>query len=1092
MSETRIYLFGPPRIERDKENIEINRRKAAALIAYLVVNAQPYSRDSLATLLWPEHDQSGARGSLRRELSRLKKMLDVPILAIDRETVGLRNEADVWLDVQEFQNRLAAVQSHNHGNHRICSTCAESLQKAVALYGEDFMAGFSLPDSPNYDDWQFFQGDELRRALSDALEKLIDWYAGQGQFEQAIDLGKRLVEMDRLHEPAQRKLMKLFAWADQQAAAIRQYQELERTLKDELDLEPDEDTIALFEAIKERRLEAPEVSPPRETPDTAKSNLPADVSAFIGRESEQAELLELLGMPQARMITIVGLGGMGKTRLAINSAQQLIEKKLPLFSDGVVYVSLAGVEAPNAMPAALAKTLGLSLAGQVAPIVEVMNYLQDRQMLLILDNFEQLLDSAQLLNQVLESCPGVKLLLTSREPLRLEGEWRYDLEGLPFPVNQTISEDEHYASVQLFIQTAQQIQPDFQLTSQNRAYVYRICYLVSGVPLAIKLAATWLRVMTAQQIVSELENSIDILTSQYRDIPARQHSIRAVFESTWNLLQPIEKTAFARLSVFRGGFSEQAAFQVAEVSPFQLVGLVDHGLIHFAKEGRYEIHELTRQFAVEKNRQSGQLDEIAGKHSRYYFEWIAHQHDPLHGKNPLEALKILQSESDNLSQAWNWAVNNSPASIPMNTAETFAAYYEFSGLLSEGERAFKEAIQQLIAKPNTGETSQNLAYLCSRHIKFRIYQGKWDDFDKIIFQAQELTDYSGNVSRSADLDFYRGMKLQHSGDLLQAMEEYQKAAEKYQAQDDLRWLALTLSYIGEAFSYANQPDKALASHQQALDIAEQLGDARMRAFSLSHMGVAYYYRDEYSQAIQHWEWALEIFNRMDESRGIGRTLNNLAFVHAHLGNYQKALHCSERSIAILHQIGDLHNEANAYDTLGEIHYYLGNFEEARKYYQQAMKYNQGDSDLNVEEAMFRTNIALLDIASGNYGSAEEHLEHALRLVTFVRHPKEIAKTKGALAALYHETGRSQQALQSYEQAIECLQQIGEQNELVPLLLSKARLHYELNELENAAELTRKCLQLAQNSQHHLHLRQARTLLAQIEKTSTAVAKQAEL
>lgn len=263
------------------------------------------------------------------------------------------------------------------------------------------MAGFSLPDSQDYDDWQFFQGDELRRALSDSLEKLIDWYTSQRQFEQAIELSKRWVEMDRLHEPAQRKLIQLLVWAGQQAAAIRQYQELERLLKDELDLEPDEDTILLFEAIKARRLEAPSAPSLREIPSVSKNNLPADPFAFVGRERELVELVELLESSQVRMITIVGLGGMGKTRLAINTARQLIEKNPLLFDDGVVYVSLSGAESSDAMPASLAKALGLSLAGQVAPIVEITNYLQQRRILLILDNL-----TSNLPNKTGRMCTG--------------------------------------------------------------------------------------------------------------------------------------------------------------------------------------------------------------------------------------------------------------------------------------------------------------------------------------------------------------------------------------------------------------------------------------------------------------------------------------------------------------------------------------------------------------------------------------------------------------------------------------------------------------------------------------------------------------
>lgn len=257
MSLLQIHLFGAPRLEQNGESVVVHRRKVMALLAYMAVTDQPHSRDALATLLWPEYDQSSARTNLRRDLSRLKSLVGDEVLLIDRAQVSVNPEAGLWLDVAEFQRRVATAQQHGHAPQQLCANCLAALTEAVALYGEDFMAGFTLPDSPDFDEWQFFQSEGLRQSLAEALQQLIGWHVGQQEFEQGIEYGRHWLALDPLHEPAQRQLMRLYAWADQQAAALRQYQECVRLLEEELGVEPEAETVALYNAIRTRQLEMP-------------------------------------------------------------------------------------------------------------------------------------------------------------------------------------------------------------------------------------------------------------------------------------------------------------------------------------------------------------------------------------------------------------------------------------------------------------------------------------------------------------------------------------------------------------------------------------------------------------------------------------------------------------------------------------------------------------------------------------------------------------------------------------------------------------------------------------------------------------------
>src|SRR5579884_2043811 len=263
MSRLALFLLGPPGVERDGVLVEVDTRKAIALLAYLAITRQQQSRDTLATLLWPEYDQPHARATLRRTLSALNKALAGNWLEIGRETVSLKQNSDFWLDVEHFLHLLAQCQTHGHSSSEICSACLQPLTEAVALYRDDFLVGFSLRDSPNFDSWQFYQADSLRRDLANALERLVQCYSSQSDYEPAISYARRWLALDRLHEPAHRELMRLYAWSGDRTAALHQYRECVQVLDQELGVAPLAETTRLYQAIKENQLPPPpSIQPP--------------------------------------------------------------------------------------------------------------------------------------------------------------------------------------------------------------------------------------------------------------------------------------------------------------------------------------------------------------------------------------------------------------------------------------------------------------------------------------------------------------------------------------------------------------------------------------------------------------------------------------------------------------------------------------------------------------------------------------------------------------------------------------------------------------------------------------------------------------
>jgi DNA-binding SARP family transcriptional activator len=258
VSPLRICLFGTPRVEKDGQSILIPRRKIVALLAYLAVTGQMHSREALATLFWPDHDQSGALANLRRQLSHLKDLFgEENVLSADRLQVGLASGVEIQLDVADFKRLVNKARAHGHELGTLCADCSETLREAVEIYRGEFMAGFNIPDSPGFEEWRFFQGEELRQLLADSLPQLIDSHESRAEYEQSIAYARRWLALDRLHEPAHRSLMQLYARSGQQAAALRQFQECRRILQEELGLEPEEQTRALYEEIRSRTFGSP-------------------------------------------------------------------------------------------------------------------------------------------------------------------------------------------------------------------------------------------------------------------------------------------------------------------------------------------------------------------------------------------------------------------------------------------------------------------------------------------------------------------------------------------------------------------------------------------------------------------------------------------------------------------------------------------------------------------------------------------------------------------------------------------------------------------------------------------------------------------
>lgn len=634
----------------------------AALLVYLACQGRPLGRDELAELLWPERTQEQSRMNLRVALHRLRSQIDHYLL-ITRQTLALNPDAVVDFDARQFERYLAAGQ----------------LEAAVALYRSDFLDGFYLDGSPAFEQWALLERERLRNLALAAWQQLVDRAATAGQLERATAYARRLLQLDPLHEPTHRQLMRVLAHAGQRSAALAQYETCRQLLTAELDVPPDEATTVLYQQIRESGGPAPLEQGVKLAPATAAGDLPLVVDDFasaplpvlvphnlplqptplIGRGVELAQIDRLLGNPDCRLLTLLGTGGIGKTRLAVEVAQRKhsevtaglhsseVSRHDLQFPDGVCYISLASVENADLVLTALAQGLQLQVMGSDLQ-AEIADYLQSRTLLLVLDNFEHLLEAADSVAYLLQQAPGLTVLVTSRERLYLREEWLLPVAGLSLAAGLTGE------AGQLFLRSAQRVQPGFSERGQAEAIV-AICTQVEGMPLAVELAASWVRVMPCAEISRQVAQASQIFTTTLRNLPERHRSMTSLFDHSWRLLSPLEQGALRRVSVFLGGWRLEEAEQVAGATLTLLLGLVDKSLVRTDGQGRFDLHELVRQYAAAQLVASGEQDLIRERHHAAYLQLFRTGDSHLRGPDVAVWIARLEPEQDNLRAALQWA-----------------------------------------------------------------------------------------------------------------------------------------------------------------------------------------------------------------------------------------------------------------------------------------------------------------------------------------------------------------------------------------------------------------------------------------------------
>jgi predicted ATPase/DNA-binding SARP family transcriptional activator len=660
-----------------------------ALLAYLAVERdRPHRREALAALFWPEQPDPIASHRLRQTLSNLRQVLRdgaaaTPLLLVTNHDVQLNPAAAVRLDVNDLANQLAACQGHRHRQLATCRLCLRRLNEAVALYPGPFLAGFAPAGSAPFQDWATAVGERLHQQVVEALLILAAAQERRGGFAEAAQLARRALQLEPWNEPAQRQLMRALALGGQRAAALRQFQVGRRVLAKELGVKPAKETMALYVQIRDGEYAAAgELQRPRQ-------NLPLALSSFVGRETETAEIQDLLAAE--RLVTLTGVGGSGKTRLALHAAEGMVES----FPDGVWLSEFAPLAEPGLVISGVAEVLGLRDQTEQS----LQDYLRSRETLLILDNCEHLIGAcAHLAATLLGACPRLTILATSRQSLQVRGERVVPVPPLRLPDRDEVQPVARFLevdAVRLFVERAQAIQPGFALAEPTARAVAEICRRLDGLPLAIELAAAWSSVLTPAALLERLASGSSLLSGGARDLPARQQTLRATISWSYDLLEPAEQALFRRLAVFAGGFSLEAAEAVAEgedVLPL-LARLVEKSLVVAqVQDGRprYHLLETLRQFGWERLVEAGESDDACDR-LRGWCLSLGTSDFSQPGFDERAWGDRIALEHDNVRAALAWCLDHDPPSV-LQLAQNMSRFWAMRGSRNEGRRWLDAAL----------------------------------------------------------------------------------------------------------------------------------------------------------------------------------------------------------------------------------------------------------------------------------------------------------------------------------------------------------------------------------------------------------------
>ena len=847
----RLRLLGSPTVEWEGESVALPFERRGQLLAFLALKRAWVGRAELAAMLWPAHSGKLAQANLRKTLFRAQSL---PWAAsLEARGGALRFDADT--DVFAFDS---ALREKRHA-------------EALALRRGEFLEGFDDGESEAWSGWLAFERERLRSAWRSAA---LSHLAGEPDAAEAIELSSRLLESDPLDESALHAHMSWLARGGQAAQARQAYRAFASRLSEDLGVVPGADLQALHDSLAGNAKRAPAVT-------LAAS--PSD-DGFVGRSVELRQLATLLEQPQCRMVTLIGPGGVGKTRLARHALADLA----PHFSDGAAFVPLEDANTASDIVVAVAHNVGMAPARGRDPFDQLVDFLREERMLLALDNFEHVAAEAALLERLVASCPHVKLLVTSRVRLGLASEQLLPLEGLPCPEAEDEDRLESFDAARLFVKAARRLDPAF-VPDMEAASIVEICHHVEGLPLALELAAAWTRVMSCDAIAAQLAEGMNILQSGDSTQPARHASMELVFEQSWRMLSAAERDTLARVSVFQGGFSLEAARSVAGASLPVLGALVDKSLLK-KDGGRLNMHPLVHRFAAARLANSSAAEETEQKHALHFHRFMGRVARDIENGNR-EALEAMDLECNNCRAAWHRSFRHEMRHMAARSMPAMLHFSDHRGRSDEALSILREAARSEGVRADRSLGALVLAAIA--HLEYRL-----DRYAEAESDATRALAAAAADDHQVRLQCFRvlGGCCLRVGRLEEARRHFKQALRLAPASVDpsnaaamLDNLALVAKYMGEYAESMRLSHESLVQHRL-------LQDAAGEALCLNNLGAMQLDTGDKESARAHLGEALAVCERHSLAATRALVLGNLAELTLATGETKAAEDYAQRAL----------------------------------------------------------------------------------------------------------------------------------------------------------------------------------------------------
>jgi predicted ATPase/DNA-binding SARP family transcriptional activator len=980
-----------------------------------------YSQDQLLDMLYPELDPGKAVASLYGRFSELRRILEPGltkgrasqfVLSTGQQSYCFNPDIPCWVDTEAFQFSVKAASMASEAGRSI--EALQHAEQALELYRGAFLC------EDLYEEWTFSLRERWQEVFLNTLIQAAECESRLGHHHLAIEQCRRAIEINPTCEGAYRQKMLTHYNAGEETEMRTTYQACVTALKTHLEVTPSATTQALYEQLQSHELVF--VKP------TYLTNLPEVLTSFIGREAEVAQITAVLR--DTRLLTLTGVGGTGKTRLSLRVASGIVQE----YRDGIWFIELASLSDPTLIAQIVASVLGLREQSERSVLSALKDYLKSKQLLLILDNCEHLIQAcAHFAQEMLAACLEVRILATSRESLSISGELCHqvqplsqpDLQQLPDPICLT-----QYEAIKLFVERAEAAHPRFELTEANAHAVAHICRQLDGLPLAIELAAARVKMLSIDQVASRLCDRFKLLTNGCRTALPRQQTLQAAMDWSFQLLSEHEQILVRRLSVFAGGWTLELAERICAGEGIEaseildlLTHLVDKSLVlvdRYSTELRYRFLETVRQYSAERLRESGEAERVYEKHALCFLEFAERAEPELAGPDQKLWLERLEAEHDNLRNVLTWfKKQNIFVNEGLRLASALGPFWERRGYFTEGYGALVE----VISSGKSAASSLERAKALNEAGRLALTQGNNESADRYAKESLCISQSQADQKGIAKSLYTIGLLCYMQGEFALARSHYEQSLSIHRTLDNRRSIALLLNALGNLAYSQGDYQRAQALYQESLALRQELGNPLGIAEVTYDLGVLSHSQGDLETACALYERSLAIQRQLGNKKEISRLLNSLANIAFQQGNFDQASPLYEESLSLHRRLGNKRGVAGVLNNVAEVAAMHGDYSRARTLYEESLAICL-EIDYKVVIGVLWINLGTLALYERDFEAAHTLYEKGLNLQRMLGNRQGIANGLSHMGMLALMEDNFSVARRFYQESLLLRQEMG--------------------------------------------------------------------